>query len=245
MKAYIITIDGNSYSVDRANRCRESIRKHECEITPTIAPAVTPKTVDVVMDEIFGKRLEYTYPKKGEFVRKSIWGDWEAMHLVGYATDNIDTIKATAISHAFLWKHCVDVGEPILILEHDALFIRKFSPSELGDFSEGACSLNDPLGATRMARVYRKKLQSDGRTVVPCPKVDEYATGSIPPQGLPGNSAYVITPGFAKKLLAVMEYSGVWPNDAMMCRQLFPNMLYCLYPYATVVNQTKSTSQGQ
>ena len=44
------------------------------------------------------------------------------------------------------------------------------------------------------------------------------------PQGLAGNSAYMIKPAGARKLLQLVKEYGAWPNDAIMCRQLLPNI---------------------
>ena len=44
------------------------------------------------------------------------------------------------------------------------------------------------------------------------------------PQGLAGNSAYVIKPEGAERMLDLSQRYGMWPNDALMCRQLVPNL---------------------
>ena len=62
------------------------------------------------------------------------------------------------------------------------------------------------------------------------------------PQGLAGNSAYVITPKGARKLLDKVDEIGMWPNDALMNRQFFPWM-QVVYPYYTEVQKgLKSTT---
>jgi len=60
--------------------------------------------------------------------------------------------------------------------------------------------------------------------------------------GLAGNSAYAIRPSLAARLLKEIESTGMWPNDAIMCRQLFPNTLKVVYPYYTNVEQGISTT---
>ena len=40
------------------------------------------------------------------------------------------------------------------------------------------------------------------------------------PQGLAGNSAYIIKPTGANHLIGLVKEYGLWPNDAIMCRQL-------------------------
>ena len=52
------------------------------------------------------------------------------------------------------------------------------------------------------------------------PTIDDFNV----PQGLAGNSAYVIKPEGAKKMLALADEHGMWPNDALMCKQLIPTL---------------------
>jgi len=44
--------------------------------------------------------------------------------------------------------------------------------------------------------------------------------------------------------LEEVERVGMWPNDAIMCRQLFPTDLKVVYPYYTVVQSGVSTTTG-
>jgi hypothetical protein len=64
------------------------------------------------------------------------------------------------------------------------------------------------------------------------------------PDGLAGNSAYVITPAAAKKASKLQSSIGIWPNDALLCKQLFPENLKSYYPYITKVEQRRSTTTG-
>ena len=60
------------------------------------------------------------------------------------------------------------------------------------------------------------------------------------PDGLAGNSAYLIKPWAAGALMAAFKNYGVWPNDATMCIQLFP-WLQELFSFVTRVDQMQST----
>ena len=62
------------------------------------------------------------------------------------------------------------------------------------------------------------------------------------PQGLAGNSAYIIKPYFAEKLLNKLEQKGGWPNDAIMCKQFFKGELKVVYPYYTTIQGVQSTT---
>ena len=61
------------------------------------------------------------------------------------------------------------------------------------------------------------------------------------PQGLPGNSAYIIKPNAAKKLVNLVNEYGLWPNDAIMCKQLIFEM-GCTKKHFTQVQGTRSTT---
>ena len=51
-----------------------------------------------------------------------------------------------------------------------------------------------------------------------------------------------MTPLIASKLLYSVEEFGMWPNDALMCKQLFPQ-LKVIYPYYTTIQHgLKSTT---
>ena len=43
-------------------------------------------------------------------------------------------------------------------------------------------------------------------------------------------------------LLEKLKEVGCWPNDALMCKQLFPNELKVIYPYYTRVQGIQSTT---
>ena len=44
------------------------------------------------------------------------------------------------------------------------------------------------------------------------------------PQGLAGNSAYILKPEGAEALISAAYRYGLWPNDALMCKQLIRNL---------------------
>ena len=133
---------------------------------------------------------------------------------------------------------CAEGNDPIVVLEHDALFTRKFATSDLTEhWKGGIIGLNDPRGATRRSDVFHNVVSSR-MGVQPVPDVDTWEV----PQGLAGNSAYLISPKAAKKLLNKVEEIGMWPNDALMCKQLFP-WLRVVYPYYTTIQRgLKSTT---
>ena len=62
------------------------------------------------------------------------------------------------------------------------------------------------------------------------------------PQGLPGNSAYIIKPSGAKKMLDLVKEFGAWPNDALMCKQLIQSIASSKIYYTKVQGTPSTTS---
>jgi GR25 family glycosyltransferase involved in LPS biosynthesis len=153
--------------------------------------------------------------------------------LVLSAYKNIDINKriSCAQSHYVLWKKCVELNEPICILEHDAIFIKTF---DLEDFAGGAMSINSPTNATFNDKIYDSLLENKENEV-------PWVTDKTVPQGLPGNSAYIIKPCAAKKAIELQDSIGWWPNDAILCKQLCP-WLTVYKPYFTTLQNIKSTT---
>ena len=81
----------------------------------------------------------------------------------------------------------------------------------------------------------------NGYTVSDSPWVDD---DKYIPQGIAGNSAYVISPNMAIRLLKKVDEVGLWPNDALMCKQFFPNQLKQIYPFVTELQGIQSTTTG-
>ena len=137
-----------------------------------------------------------------------------------------------SMSHYLLWRHCIDLDEPILILEHDAVFI---APLPEVSFSK-IIQINDPAGATPHGKAWSDAMVKRGPGVFP---VSHVFPDDVP-DGLAGNSAYLVKPRAAEGLCSAFHDIGVWPNDATMCRQLFE--LQELYPFVTRVEQEESTT---
>lgn len=230
--AYCIRLRGSVAAVMDFEQLRESSIKVGNDFTIRAFDAIEPGQVANMMTEL---GLRWTYP-------------WDApakcpysgLTLIPYQTRDRNARMACFLSHYALWQGCIEIGRPVLIFEDDARFIAKVDPVTLMNSGFHAASLNDPRGATRCADRYHALLQEDkSKTeVVPVPWVD--AAPQVP-HGLPGHSAYFLRPELASKLVNHVELFGCWPNDALMCRQLFPGELGCLTNYATKVCGRRST----
>jgi GR25 family glycosyltransferase involved in LPS biosynthesis len=224
MKAFIITLP-DPVSKKAAQVCQESAN-FEIETFD----ATTPTT----LVDLPGS---WTYPTHKDQER---WiGD---MYITAYNTKVLEKRIACFMSHYRLWKKCFELDETIMILEHDAVFVRKFDYSTIRDkFTGSILGINDPTKATRKYKVFDnniKKQYNGKEIVVETPWVDDQQV----PQGLAGNSAYIVKPKGAQALLELVKEYGMWPNDAIMCKQLMPGHLQCVYPYYTKVQRLESTT---
>jgi len=217
LPAFVIAIPDHEASQAAADACITSIHVTGSALTPEKWPAVTPDTLEA---------CEWRWPTK-----KKITCAYTGLTLTAYKNRDVRARIACAQSHYQLWQKCVALDQTICILEHDAEFIRKF---DLSDFDGGVMSLNDPAGATFRAQEYDQSLMP-GINPVP------WVTNASIPQGLPGNSAYLIKPWAAQELIHAQDRLGWWPNDAIMCRQLFP-WLRAYKPYFTVLQKMQSTT---
>jgi GR25 family glycosyltransferase involved in LPS biosynthesis len=227
MKAFVITLFNDKYSVQSAENTLKTARQMNDDLHIEMVRAVTPKGIG---------DYTYSYPLMGES------STYEDMTLVGYNAKDVNKKIACSLSHMQLWNKCVEMDEPIMILEHDAVFTRKFRLGKLLDVIEDGdiVMINDPRGATRRGNVYHENIirwDKGLNTIDGVNTSDENV-----PDGLAGNSAYIITPSAAKKAIELQSTIGIWPNDALLCKQLFPKKLKSYYPYITKVNQLKSTT---
>jgi len=216
LRAYIITLITDEYSVRAARRCRDSA----VGIEPVLYPAISANEARDMLERL---ELQWTWGRGGAGMVHHSYGG------------NDDARIGCALSHLMLWCVCYALQEPIMVLEHDAVFVREFEPFEF----DSICMINDPKKATPRWEYWRKKMISRGpgvwqKTVI---FPDER------PDGLAGNSAYVIKPHAALSLVELVRKHGLWPNDAIMCRQLIPE-LQEHYPFITEVQAERSTIQS-
>jgi hypothetical protein len=216
LKAFIIYND-NEVSIDALGHCQRSIQNTGSDLQEIKFLGKDPATLFDV---------KWSWPH-----RKKLVCERTGLLLTAYRNQDIRKRIACAQSHYLLWEKCLEFNETILILEHDAVFVRKFEPFE---FEGGVCSINSPLCATFNDKLYDEKL-IEGINEVP------WVADEKIPQGLPGNSAYMIKPWAAKELIDLQDSIGWWPNDAIMCKQLCP-WLRCHKPYFTEVQGIKSTT---
>lgn len=231
MRAKVITLSADKESFAGANRLIDSSNHHKNDFTIDKFKASVPESI---VDEFQELGIKWNYPWTQEVLDMQ-----SGLMKRPYETRDPLRRMACFMSHYHLWKMCADEEEEYLIFEHDAIFQRHFDLEEVRSSRFQIVSLNDPRGATRLSREYHTALQNYNKQVVSTPYIDDNLQT---PQGLPGNSAYWITPTGAKKLLNLVKEYGAWPNDALMCNQLMPTMLGCIKNYATHLQPMKSST---
>jgi len=212
MKARVITIKGNDVSVKGFDTLVQSSKKVGNDFEPEMQEATTADMAEVTMR---GCGLKWTYPWQGETIDFA-----SGLTLKAYPTQYKERRIACAMSHYRLWYECMEKDEPVLIMEHDALFVHKLDYNFILESKYDIIGINNPLMATRRAKKFYDMVKGRSEEIQAIPDIDEFNI----PQGLAGNSAYIIKPNGAKAVIEAVNQYGLWPNDAIMCKQLIKNM---------------------
>lgn len=231
MKAFVITIKGHEYSESKADQCIET----------------GDRVGKIHVERFYGVNKDEAYSVMSERSLDWSWANNNSSpsrcpitglrHHPYYKGSDFSALIGCTMSHYSLYERCVELNEPILILEHDAVFIREFPEFDF----KGICQINDPKGGGKNGKRLSELLTRNGKIGV-SPKTPNIGSTKDFPDGLAGNSAYVIKPFAAQELINKYHELGVWPNDAIMCIQLFP-YLEEYYPFITKVDQTMSTTR--
>lgn len=263
IETFIITLIDNEVSTKAATKCVESIEKMSLPLDVKTFKAVDHYEAERAMDFF---KLKWTYPtgddKEVSFYVRNMYADGMFgtgynLSLRPYKTKNINKRIGCALSHYSLWRYAELNNKPIIVLEHDAEFIfNRYTDIALLNFpkkGKNIIGLNSPFNATFSAKIYDKNvrnahlgyhsLNSNDFDLVNVPYVNPHRSDI--PQGLAGNSAYYLTPDAASSLLDLVDSVGLWPNDALICKQLAvieKIRIRQVYPYMTKVQGTKSTT---
>ena len=233
MKTYAIVIKDNPISEDGFKWLKQSSKQYNQHLIDIQRfDAFTPLQAHEFMEKT---SLRWTWPWEGTEldIRSGI-------KMTAYAGTNPLARVACFLSHYHLWEKCVQDQDAYLILEHDAVFLKPLMMNT--EIKDGiAVAINDPRGNTRKAAVYHQMVQDSTGVMCEVPWIDNDRGIA---QGLPGNSAYIITPKLAEDLIKATKEYGMWPNDALMCKQLFPNRLFILRDYVTSTIVMPSTTSS-
>lgn len=203
--AYVITIKGNPTSESFSQRCQQSCR--DVGMNVQVWDAFDGTKGDIIIpqqcaNDTFMKMVKVTdhYMTRGEV--------------------------ACALSHISLWSHCVQIDKPIVILEHDAVMVRKFT----------TCAQYNAIVYLGGAEWQEHK----------------WPMLSIPPMASDGPNkyficrahAYAIDPIIAKNMLAHVLKMGICdPLDIMMRADLFNITHQGMFAYDLPMGATTITKR--
>jgi len=199
MRTFIITLKQVEFSKQMAEKCRESARK------------VGYKTEIETFWGVFGDEWRKHIPVSEKTL------PWNL------AKKTTAPIAGCFTSHYMLWKKCVELNEPILILEHDAQFDRNIPDIEFDKcvnfgapsfFRHDCCNFMEPENGLHPLR-------------------DEIFFG---------HHAYAVNPDGAAMFVEEVEQGNkrLWRNDLFVNKKDFP-WIQEYYPWCVNANQKWST----
>jgi GR25 family glycosyltransferase involved in LPS biosynthesis len=238
MKALVIQLKGQYF-----DELQRSVEKHNSRVYLESFRATSPDTIKEDTKQF--PWFKWAWPMHSQEDGLDMK---TGLYKFAYKANDQQKKIACSVSHMRAWQECIDYGRPMYVFESDAILTRELQPHYLtgadGNPKADIIGLNDPRGATRRALTFHgfvsARHSETQETIHPVPNLS--AVGEPPvPHGLAGNSAYYITPVGAKKLLEGAKEYGMYPNDAFMCKELFP-WIRTAYPYFTKVSGVKSTT---
>lgn len=248
LKAFIITMYNDSYSSFLSRVAVGSIEDTNSLIDYCLFPATVPNTIAKDLKKITyikdADKLPWTWPINDS---ENGYDLKTGLYKKAYRANDQRKVIACMVSHMRLWQMCIDLNQPIMVLEHDIKITNRFDYNKIKDkFTGGIVGINDPHNMTRKHLVFRSKIVQNldfnsVPLIQPVPSVDDMCDLPLP-QGLAGNSAYIIKPWAAKALFDKIQEIGMWPNDALICKQLFPWIQVSRKFFTTYQPQSKSTT---
>ena len=219
IKTFIIRLEENEHSCQMAKECKEQALKYNLQ--PEFFKA------------IHGKDSEHHYEKTG-------------IKPQGKFKKNRLGVVGCFFSHYYLWQKCIDLNEPIVILEHDGFVIKDIDPSLLDTF-------NDVLKLDRLDPYdvkYNRKIEQESNlstTVQPYnynnKKVRKVELGDY----FKGAYSYIIKPQGAQKLIDFISINGHRPadqqiNSAILELKTTVPTLARLHPFYAIGNNIQTAS---
>ena len=139
---------------------------------------------------------------------------------------HMDSVAGCFLSHYSLWKKCVELKEPIMILEHDVEFNDKvIIPKEFGDW-DGVINIGQPIWGTWWVKNFEsEELRMEIRDISNCEKPhapygifdsDRMDYCDCERNFLVGAHSYIITPNAASKLIDKAKRKGIDRADVFI-----------------------------
>jgi hypothetical protein len=190
-KTFVIAIKGHSVSESQLRDCLNSAEK-------------------------FSWNIETYWGVNGKTLTEKSWNEIGVTPILNKPTMQRKGTWGCFFSHWNLWHRCIQLEEPIIVLEHDAIIQEAWRPIEIND------------AMIKLHRYYKHKN----------PKYDDHS-------GLwsPSTHAYCILPTHAEKLINFARRVGGYETDRMMGNHVLkiehlgnPSLVERQNTYSTTVN---------
>lgn len=141
-------------------------------------------------------------------------------------------VKGCFLSHYTLWLKCIELNEPLVIFEQDAMILNPI-PTDIHYYFDEFLML-DPFNKFNK-NYYLKHQESinNNQKIVEYFNPDSRKKYSIDTEYAMGTHAYIIKPEAAKKLKTTVKETGYYPAD-MQCNKGIINLQTVTQPIASV-----------
>jgi hypothetical protein len=163
-RAFVIAIKGHLISEQQLAQCLDSAKK-------------------------FSWTVETFWGVNGNSITNETWAKELIFPRLDKPTMSRPGVQGCFLSHWMLWKKCIELNEPIIILEHDAIIQNYWSPIEIDN------------SVIKLHRYYKQKN----------PKFDD-DSGLWSPSG----HAYCLLPSHAEKIINFVKKVGAFEADRIL-----------------------------
>ena len=214
MKAFVVYVKDHKGSESQAKGAIQSLRNSKFDVEKL--EGATPKTLNeyrTIADHIPGSRVSNFFREdpRGKYMNK----------------------KSCFTNHLCVWEKCVDLGQPVAFLEHDAWCVRDWDNPQFDELLilniTSAWKVNTFSHLNTSAFTW--DLGVNDYTISPLPynkPVEEFTGGYM----IPGTAAYAIQPKAAEKLLKLANRIG-WEQSDFFINTKSVKMQYVVPEYFT------------
>lgn len=190
MKSFVIYVKGHKTSEKYARMCADSCKgKFDCELFEGVTPETLAK---------FEKRFDFPrmIPSRVDDMHK------ESQRL--YTTK-----KSCFLNHVRLWEKCIEIDEPIAVIEHDSHCIRAWDNVKFDEVL--VLNINSALFKQKIIKEFWSK--KNKKKPILHTGLHDYISNLVYHRNnkwhdasiIPGTAAYAITPKGATKLLKSVQ----------------------------------------
>lgn len=198
MRAFIVYVKGSSLSEQYASKCKQSFKNHS-GWAPEWFEGITASTL---------KQHKTFEHKEPSFAGKTLSKGSKQIYL---------SKKACAHNHYRLFKICVELKEPIAIIEHDSYCIGDWNNYDFDDILvlNIASAIRDGIRDVHRRR-NENTIVNTGIHDINLTRLNYYWDPKIQGHMMPGTAAYAVTPKGAQKMITVFEEHGWDQSDAII-----------------------------